>query len=204
MIVINLFAGPGSGKSTTCAGVFAKLKLAGINCEMALEYAKDKVWENSHEVLDDQIYVFGKQLHRIFRLKDKVEVVITDSPLLLSILYDKSENPFLRDLVLDQFNKFENRNYFIHRNTIYNPKGRLQTEDEAKEIDKVLINLLGKFDVDYKTVDKDNAADIIFKEIISELLKIAEHLLTLFATNFSLKSIVFEKNKLSLLSILKR
>ena len=70
---------------------------------------------------------------------------------------------------MDQFNKFENRNYFIHRNTIYNPKGRLQTEDEAKEIDKVLINLLGKFDVDYKTVDKDNAADIIFKEIISEL-----------------------------------
>ena len=45
MIVVNLFAGPGSGKSTTCAGVFAKLKLAGVNCEMALEYAKDKVWE---------------------------------------------------------------------------------------------------------------------------------------------------------------
>lgn len=43
MNVINLFAGPGSGKSTTCAGVFNKLKLAGINCEMALEYAKDKV-----------------------------------------------------------------------------------------------------------------------------------------------------------------
>lgn len=169
MIVINLFAGPGSGKSTTCAGVFAKLKLAGINCEMALEYAKDKVWENSHEVLDDQIYVFGKQLHRIFRLKDKVEVVITDSPLLLSILYDKSENPYLRDLVLDQFNKFDNRNYFIHRNTIYNPKGRLQTESEAKEIDKVLIDLLGKFEVDYKTVDKDNAADVIFKEIMEEL-----------------------------------
>ena len=169
MIVINLFAGPGSGKSTTCAGVFAKLKLAGINCEMALEYAKDKVWENSHEVLDDQIYVFGKQLHRIFRLKDKVEVVITDSPVLLSILYDKSENPYLRDLVLDQFNKFDNRNYFIHRNTIYNPKGRLQTESEAKEIDKVLIDLLGKFEVNYKNVDKDYAADVIFNEIMAEL-----------------------------------
>ena len=65
MIVVNLFAGPGSGKSTTCAGVFSKLKLAGVNCEMALEYAKDKVWENSLDVLDDQIYVFGKQLHRL-------------------------------------------------------------------------------------------------------------------------------------------
>ena len=55
MIVVNLFAGPGSGKSTTCAGVFSKLKLIGINCEMALEYAKDKVWENSLDVLNDQI-----------------------------------------------------------------------------------------------------------------------------------------------------
>ena len=169
MIVINLFAGPGSGKSTTCAGIFAKLKLAGINCEMALEYAKDKVWESSYEVLDDQIYVFGKQLHRIFRLKDKVEVVITDSPLLLSILYDKTENPYLRDLVLDQFEKFDNRNYFIHRDTDYNPKGRLQTESEAKEIDKVLINLLNRFEVDYKMVDKEEAAEIIFNEIMEEL-----------------------------------
>lgn len=46
MKVINLFAGPGSGKSTTCAGVFSKLKLAGVNCEMALEYAKDKCGNN--------------------------------------------------------------------------------------------------------------------------------------------------------------
>ena len=43
MIVVNLFAGPGSGKSTTCAGLFSKLKLAGIYCEMVLEYAKELV-----------------------------------------------------------------------------------------------------------------------------------------------------------------
>ena len=46
-IVINLFAGPGVGKSTTAARVFAELKLKGVNCEMALEFAKDKVWEES-------------------------------------------------------------------------------------------------------------------------------------------------------------
>ena len=169
MIVVNLFAGPGSGKSTTCAGLFAKLKLAGVNCEMALEYAKDKVWEESNKVLDDQIYVFGKQLHRIFRLKDKVEVIITDSPILLSIIYDKTKNPYFSALVLDQFKNFDNRNYFIDRDTVYNPKGRLQTEEEAKEIDRVLLDLLDECKVDYKRVGKNDAVDQIFNEIMKEL-----------------------------------
>lgn len=169
MIVVNLFAGPGSGKSTTCAGVFAKLKLAGVNCEMALEYAKDKVWEESNKVLDDQIYVFGKQLHRIFRLKDKVDVVITDSPILLSIIYDKTRNKYFSDLVLNQFNNFDNRNYFIERTTVYNPKGRLQTEDEAKEIDKVLLDLLKDCNIEYDSVGKGEAVDYIFNKIMKEL-----------------------------------
>lgn len=169
MIVVNLFAGPGSGKSTTCAGVFAKLKLAGVNCEMALEYAKDKVWEESNKVLDDQIYVFGKQLHRIFRLKDKVDVVITDSPILLSIIYDKTGNKYFSDLVLNQFNNFDNRNYFIERTTVYNPKGRLQTEDEAKEIDKVLLDLLKDYNIEYDSVGKSEAVDYIFNKIMKEL-----------------------------------
>ncbi len=169
MIVVNLFAGPGSGKSTTCAGVFAKLKLAGVNCEMALEYAKDKVWEESNKVLDDQIYVFGKQLHRIFRLKDKVDVVITDSPILLSIIYDKTRNKYFSDLVLNQFNNFDNRNYFIERTTVYNPKGRLQTEDEAKEIDKVLLDLLKDCNIEYDSVGKNEAVDYIFNKIMKEL-----------------------------------
>ena len=169
MIVVNLFAGPGSGKSTTCAGVFAKLKLAGVNCEMALEYAKDKVWEESNKVLDDQIYVFGKQLHRIFRLKDKVDVVITDSPILLSIIYDKTGNKYFSDLVLNQFNNFDNRNYFIERTTVYNPKGRLQTEDEAKEIDKVLLDLLKDCNIEYYSVGKSEAVDYIFNKIMKEL-----------------------------------
>jgi adenylate kinase family enzyme len=66
-LVVNLFAGPGSGKSTFCASVFAKLKILGIDSEMSLEYAKDIVWEESYQKLDHQIYIFGKQLHRLQR-----------------------------------------------------------------------------------------------------------------------------------------
>ena len=42
-IVVNLIAGPCSGKSTIAAGLFHKLKKQGIEAEMSLEFAKDKV-----------------------------------------------------------------------------------------------------------------------------------------------------------------
>ena len=42
-IVVNLIAGPCSGKSTIAAGLFHKLKQQGIEAEMSLEFAKDKV-----------------------------------------------------------------------------------------------------------------------------------------------------------------
>jgi len=33
-LVVNLYGGPGTGKSTTAAATFAELKMAGINCEL--------------------------------------------------------------------------------------------------------------------------------------------------------------------------
>lgn len=169
MIVINLFAGPGSGKSTTCAGLFSKLKLAGINCEMALECAKELVWENSLDVLNDQIYIFAKQLHKLNILKDKVDVVITDSPLLLSLIYGKSNSYYFRKLIKEQFDQFTNINYYVRRNAIFNPKGRLQTLEEAVEKDSEIFNLLDKYDISYKSVSKMTAVDEIFDDIIDLL-----------------------------------
>jgi hypothetical protein len=169
MIVVNLFAGPGSGKSTTCAGVFSKLKLAGVNCEMALEYAKDKVWENSLDVLNDQIYVFGKQLHRINRLKDKVDVIITDSPLLLSIIYNCEENKIFDALVIDQFHRLDNLNYYVVRDDSFNPKGRVQNHEESIEKDDQIKNLLHNNKIEYTTVYKHNSVDTITNDVLNRL-----------------------------------
>lgn len=152
-LVVNFFAGPGAGKSTLSAAVFAELKFLGIDCELVREYAKDKVWEESYKTLDDQIYVFGKQLHRLNVLSGKVQVVITDSPIVLSMYYDKSMSQELRTLVLKEFHKFDNINYFINRKKAYNPNGRMQTEDEAKVIDNVLCNMLAYNGIDFSCID---------------------------------------------------
>ena len=88
MKVINLFGGPGCGKSTMAAAVFTYMKFKGHNVELVTEYAKDLVWDNRLEdMLDQQEYIFAKQNHRLHRLRDHVDYVVTDSPLLLSTIY---------------------------------------------------------------------------------------------------------------------
>ena len=42
-LIVNLFAGPGAGKFTGAAYIFAKLKMAGIDCEYVEKTVKIKV-----------------------------------------------------------------------------------------------------------------------------------------------------------------
>lgn len=153
-IVINLFAGPGAGKSTGAAYVFSQLKMRGINCEYISEYAKDKTWEGNGVALSCQEYIFGKQSYRQFRCKDQVDVIITDSPLILGWFYNS--NPVLDDnfknTVLNVFNSYNNMNYFIERDKPYNPIGRNQTEEESKEIDNKVTAFLTEENISFKSV----------------------------------------------------
>ncbi len=149
-IVVNLFAGPGTGKSTMMGSLFSELKWRDINCEMAPEYAKEKVWERTTAVLEDQIYVFAKQLHTIERLIGQVEVIITDSPVLLSLIYGKDESPEFRNLVIACHNRHDTLNIFLNRLKPYNPSGRLQNEEESRAIDGELWNLLTDLEVPFE------------------------------------------------------
>lgn len=143
-IIVNLFGGPGSGKSTGAAYVFSQLKMHGINCELVTEYAKDKTWEHNMEALSNQAYVFGKQFYRISRCANQVDVIITDSPILLSVIYNN--DPILGEtfnkMVLDVFNSYDNLNYLLTRTKPYNPIGRNQTEEESDDIGNEIGDLL--------------------------------------------------------------
>ena len=42
-LIMNLYGGPGSGKSTGAAYIFSMLKMVGVDAEYVTEFAKDKV-----------------------------------------------------------------------------------------------------------------------------------------------------------------
>lgn len=170
-IVINLFAGPGAGKSTGAAYIFAALKMKGIDCELVTEFAKDKVWEQSDPLLfKSQLYILGEQSWRMARCNGKVQVIVTDSPLILQTLYCNTEEPWYEDIenvIKKEFNKYNNLSYFIIRRKEYNPNGRNQTEQQAVELDNTLINMLEKFDIPYSVIygDRDGYDAIVDKVI---------------------------------------
>lgn len=169
-LVVNLFGVPGAGKSTGAAYIFYRLKSCGVNAELVTEFAKDKVWEENNEVFKHQAYIFGKQSFKIGRCAGKVDVIVTDSPLPLSILYNN--DPRLTEnfncSVMDVFNSYENMNYLITRTKPYNPNGRLQTEKESDALKEPILYLLNNRHIEYLSVNGEMAG---YEQIVSDVLK---------------------------------
>lgn len=138
--VINLWAGPGAGKSTTAAGLFFFMKNAGHKCELVTERAKELCYENKLKEASKYDMLL-EQYKRQARLIDKVDWIITDSPLLLSDIYEPDHH-LLHQEARYFWNQFDNINFYIQREKEYKKYGRDQTEQEAIELDQKVSDYL--------------------------------------------------------------
>lgn len=169
-LLINLYGGPGTGKSTGAAYIFSQLKMKGIDCEYVPEYAKDRTWQGDKFPLEKcQLYVTGKQALRVARLYGKVDAIITDSPIILGALYT-DEQPY-KDICKYEQLKYKNQmNFMLTRGKTYNPNGRNQTEEEAKQLDKQIYDLISNTFDNVITVDAlkdgyDQIIDMVLKKL---------------------------------------
>lgn len=171
MLVINLCAGPGAGKSTTAAGLFNIMKLKGHNCELVTEFAKDLTWEGRFNTLSNQLYVLAKQEARLSRLVGKVDYVVTDSPLLLGLVYanERFDKEWYRTAVRGAFDLYENALFYLKRVKPYQTVGRNQTLDEARVLDQAIWGMLGQQGLTVTMVAGDEfAARTIYRHIFGE------------------------------------
>lgn len=152
MICINFYGGPGIGKSTLAARVFAMLKAEGIKTELVGEFAKDLVYDKAYNVMADQHYLFAQQAHRLWRLAQSgVEVAVCDSPLLLNIAYNQDpNNGYFNQFVIDTYKRYDNFDYVLDRNDEYwkIDKRNGNVEDAKlmdKKIDAVLLDVWHDF-----------------------------------------------------------
>lgn len=169
--IVCLWGGPGTGKSTTCAGLFSKFKTLGFNCEMNREYVKDWVWEERDILPGDQIYITAKQARKeVLYMRKELDIIVTDSPLALTTfygnIYDKYEKQgqackaivkqhhlICKDL------DYKVDHFFLTRTKNYNPSGRHQDEKTAKEYDGKILEFLNNYPIKYEIVNCDSEVE---------------------------------------------
>lgn len=151
-LVINLLGSPGSGKSTTAALLFGEMKKRGYSVDLVPEYAKELIWEGREATFEDEVYIFAKQNHRIFRLNGKVDFIVTDAPLLQKLYYMPKEFDFSQ-FVLDVVNQYDNLTFFLERKEFeYETNGRHQTAEESSEVSKIMKEKLLENQIDFEVI----------------------------------------------------
>lgn len=154
--IINLYAGPGTGKSTTAAALFAECKYRGFNTEIIPEFAKDAAWEGrGQKFWENQTYIFACQSFRVSSVISELDFAITDSPLLMSTVYVPEDYPMpsVKQVAKEHHDAYDSIDIFLKRNKPYNPKGRNQTAEEAIALDKKIENMLQEYGVNYYVLD---------------------------------------------------
>lgn len=168
-VLVNLYGGPGTGKSTTAAHLFALLKQRGVSAELVQEYAKGVVWEEHFAKLEDQLYILAKQNRHTARVMGKVSVVITDSPILLSLIYGRDCPTAFKQTVRDLHNLRCSFNVFLKRVKPFEQAGRVQDELKAKELDYAIREMLTDEGVQTFQCDADrNAAPHILNALAAD------------------------------------
>jgi len=162
---INFYAGPSAGKSTIAANVFCELKKLGHNVEYVSEFIKGWAYEGRVPKSFQQLYVFAKQLNREDTLFPHVDTIVTDSPLLMNIVYSKKFGfegwSLLKDLALLYEKQFPGLHIFLDRgDLLYKTEGRYQDYAGAKEMDRLIEDTLAEY-FPYQKIKSQNIDEIM-------------------------------------------
>jgi hypothetical protein len=171
--LINLFGGPGIGKSGIAAGITYKLKKNHISCDQPYEFPKLLAWDNNHSAIQDQLYVLANQHRGIAECYGKVDYIVIDSPILFSTIYHRyytkgypaeMYGKVFHDMVIDLHRRYGSINILLERGvTIHNDDERFQNYKQSVEIDTLCKNVLDETRTPYHTVKvgDDSVKDIM-------------------------------------------
>ena len=173
--LVNLFGGPGIGKSGIAAGLTYELKRRHISCNNPYEFPKKLAWDKNYPAIQDQLYVFANQHRGIAECYNKVDYIIIDSPVMFSTIYHSyytkgypAENygQSFHNMVVDLHNTYDNLNILLKRsNTEINEAERFQDLKQSIEIDELCKTKLEEHNLPFVEIEVND-------DTVSEILKL--------------------------------
>lgn len=159
-LIIDIYGGPGSGKSSTAKMLSGLINSLGYTSETPEEYPKYLIHKEDFKSLNNQIGIFSEHKLRIDSLLGKYDFIVSDSPTLMQNIYikdiyGKKDYKHLRKLVKLEHQKHNDKRiaFFLNRKHNFKEIGRVQNEEQSLEKSKQIKKYLIKNEVNFFEYD---------------------------------------------------
>ena len=163
--VINIIGGPGCDKSLITSAIIVFLKLREKTIEVIPDFAKSLVWQQNFEVLKNQYFIAQRQFEMLSLLDGQVQFLITECSLPQVLYYNENYLDNICDIdktrrqILEWYNQCNNINVFVERgDRKYIRTGRFQDEEQARAIDRGMLELLAREGLPYTVLPSEVTA----------------------------------------------
>jgi nucleoside-triphosphatase THEP1 len=174
---VHIWGGPSMGKTGVAQLVSGELKRHGYQADYVPEYAKELVRSGIIH-LYDQLEILAEQYRREKVNHGLLQVVVTDSPLPLSLYHAAPQDrDYFEKIIDNRIGGWNVVNYLVERNIreSYETEGRYETVDQALTKHEALKGILERRDPHYITLETASATDAIFADIVSRIRSAAPH-----------------------------
>ena len=162
-LIVNLWGGPSVGKTAMALRLAGELSiLMGTECtvEYVPEYAKGMIWRGEEALMIKQPLVTEGQIALLAPV-GKVDVVITDSPIEVGLVYAQKEDLEHTQRLISEWEstyKPNSINIYIERASVsesnFQEKGRIHTLEESLKKDEEILAFLKKRGIVYTSVSQ--------------------------------------------------
>lgn len=156
-LFIDYVAGPAVGKSTLAALTFGEIKMRRKLAEWSTEVAKELVWAEEFDILNNQHEVSRKQYESFRSKADKVDFVVTDGSLIHALYYNRANPDNVCNVerterdILKWHREFRHLVIYLERepDAPYEQTGRIQNEQQALDVDRELIHIMNNHQIEF-------------------------------------------------------
>jgi len=176
-LVVNMYGGPGRGKSTTAYKLIGMLKANNYKAELVVESAKEAAYTNAIHKLQDQVFLIAMHNHDLRVLDNQVDIIITDGSLLNCLAYCSEDQQIEIDLAKELYKRFNNIGFIVPRKANYMKYGRSQTKEEAVELDNKIFQSISylpeneRIDLQHLEGNDEEVLNTIYKHVIEKIGK---------------------------------
>ena len=136
---------------------------------MPYEFPKALAWDNNQSAIQDQLYVLANQHRGIVKSYGKVDYIVLDSPIILSLVYRNMyegtsypstlySSDHFDKLVIDIHNQYDSINILLERSNsgIHNNDERYQNLEESIKLDNKIEETLINNNIPYHKIKVGN------------------------------------------------